>query len=97
MKRFVFWQILIAALLMAPDSQAQSLKDLLNKENIEKAPKTHVAKNTTVEVMKTRKGFFRHACRAGLHARVEFGPSVCGCEECKRGLLYFFLYFFVYQ
>ena len=33
MKRFVFWQILIAALLMAPDSQAQSLKDLLNKEN----------------------------------------------------------------
>lgn len=24
-----------------------------------KAPKTHVAKNTTVEVMKTRKGFFR--------------------------------------
>ena len=37
MKRFVFWQILIAALLMAPDSQAQSLKDLLNKENIEKA------------------------------------------------------------
>jgi len=27
MKRFVFWQILIAALLMAPDSQAQSLKE----------------------------------------------------------------------
>ena len=46
MKRFVFWQILIAALLMAPDSQAQSLKDLLNKENIEKAVNAITGKNT---------------------------------------------------
>ena len=29
-----------------------------------KAPKTHVAKNTTVEVMKTRKGFFRRLADA---------------------------------
>ena len=46
MKRFVFWQILIAALLMAPDSQAQSLKDLLNKENIEKAVNAITGKST---------------------------------------------------
>ena len=29
-----------------------------------KAPKTHVAKNTTIEVMKTRKGFFRRLADA---------------------------------
>ena len=46
MKRFVFWQILIAALLMAPNSQAQSLKDLLNKENIEKAVNAITGKST---------------------------------------------------
>ena len=49
MKRFVFWQILIAALLMAPDSQAQSLKDLLNKENIEKAVNAITGKNPAIE------------------------------------------------
>ena len=30
MKRFVFWHIFVAALLMASNSRAQSLKDLLN-------------------------------------------------------------------
>lgn len=34
MKRFVFAQLLAAALLLASNVQAQSLKDLLNKENI---------------------------------------------------------------
>ncbi len=37
MKKFIFWQLFIAALLMTNPSQAQSLKDLFNKENIEKA------------------------------------------------------------
>lgn len=37
MKKFIFWQLFIAALLMTNHSQAQSLKDLFNKENIEKA------------------------------------------------------------
>lgn len=37
MKKFIFWQLFIAVLLMANNSQAQSLKDLFNKENIEKA------------------------------------------------------------
>ena len=34
MKRFVFAQLLAAALLLASNVQAQSLKDLLNKKNI---------------------------------------------------------------
>ena len=34
MKRFVFAQLLAAALLLASNVQAQSLKDLFNKENI---------------------------------------------------------------
>lgn len=37
MKRFVFWQLFVAALLLAGNSRAQSIKDLFNKENIEKA------------------------------------------------------------
>ncbi|WP_294620175.1 DUF4923 family protein [uncultured Bacteroides sp.] len=36
MKRLLFWHIFVAALLMASSSRAQSLKDLFNKENIEK-------------------------------------------------------------
>ncbi|HBO05842.1 MULTISPECIES: DUF4923 family protein [Bacteroides] len=46
MKRFVFWHIFVAALLMASNSQAQSLKDLLNKENIEKVVSTVTGKST---------------------------------------------------
>lgn len=37
MKRIVFWHILAFALLWSAGSKAQSLKDLFNKENIEKA------------------------------------------------------------
>ena len=37
MKKSVFWQLLVAALLLSTNSQAQSIKDLFNKENIEKA------------------------------------------------------------
>lgn len=37
MKRFVFWQLLVVALLLTSNSHAQSIKDLFNKENIEKA------------------------------------------------------------
>ena len=37
MKRFVFWQLFVAALLLTGNSRAQSIKDLFNKENIEKA------------------------------------------------------------
>ena len=47
MKKIVFWQLFIAALLMATNSQAQSsLKDLFNKENIEKAVNAVTGKNT---------------------------------------------------
>ncbi len=46
MKRFVFWQIFIAALLMTCNSHAQSLKDLFNKENIEKAVNAITGKST---------------------------------------------------
>ena len=37
MKRLVFWQLFVAALLLTGNSHAQSIKDLFNKENIEKA------------------------------------------------------------
>jgi hypothetical protein len=37
MKRLVFWQLFVAALLLTSNSHAQSIKDLFNKENIEKA------------------------------------------------------------
>ena len=41
-----------------------------------KAPKTHVAKNTTVEVMKTRKGFFRRLwSRVSLVAGESVAPG----------------------
>lgn len=48
MKKSVFGQMLVAALLLATASnlQAQSLKDLLNKENIEKAVNAVTGKNT---------------------------------------------------
>lgn len=46
MKKIVFWHIIVAALLMATNSQAQSLKDLFNKENIEKAVNTVTGKST---------------------------------------------------
>lgn len=46
MKRIVFWHIIAAALLMATNSQAQSLKDLFNKENIEKVVNTVTGKST---------------------------------------------------
>lgn len=46
MKKFVFWHIFVAALLMASNSQAQSLKDLFNKENIEKVVNSVTGKST---------------------------------------------------
>lgn len=46
MKKNVFWHIIVAALLMATNSQAQSLKDLFNKENIEKVVNTVTGKST---------------------------------------------------
>ena len=46
MKKIVFWYIIAVALLMATNSQAQSLKDLLNKENIEKVVNTVTGKST---------------------------------------------------
>ena len=48
MKKSVFGQMLVAALLLATSAnlQAQSLKDLLNKGNIEKAVNTLTGKNT---------------------------------------------------
>lgn len=32
MKRLVFWQLFVAALLLTSNSHAQSIKDLFNKE-----------------------------------------------------------------
>lgn len=46
MKKIVFGQLLVAALLLAPGCRAQSLKDLLNKENIEKALNAVTGKQT---------------------------------------------------
>ena len=46
MKKFIFWQLFISALFLATSSQAQSLKDLFNKENIEKAVNAVTGKNT---------------------------------------------------
>ena len=46
MKKFVFWHIFVAALLMTSNSQAQSLKDLFNKENIEKVVNSVTGKST---------------------------------------------------
>ena len=84
MKRFVFWQILIAALLMAPDSQAQSLKDLLNKENIEKAVNAITGKNTaSMEGTWTYTG---HRIRIGQPAAKSrrFGSCQCCREQAER-------------
>lgn len=46
MKRMIFWQLFIAALLMASNSRAQSLKDLFSTENIEKAVNAVTGKST---------------------------------------------------
>lgn len=46
MRKLVFWQLFIAALLMTTDSQAQSLKNLFNKENVEKAVSAVTGKST---------------------------------------------------
>lgn len=50
MKKYLFWQLFIAALLMTTQSRAQSLKDLFNKENIEKAVNAATGK-TKVEMI----------------------------------------------
>ena len=50
MKKFVFWHIFVAALLMTSNSQAQSLKDLFNKENIEKVVNSVTGKSTAMGV-----------------------------------------------
>ena len=47
MKKFVFWHIFVAALLMTSNSQAQSLKDLFNKENIEKVDRKSTRLNSS--------------------------------------------------
>ena len=46
MKRLVFWQLFVAALLLTSNSHAQSIKDLFNKENIEKAVNVVTGKST---------------------------------------------------
>lgn len=46
MKKLIFWHLFVAALFAASNSQAQSLKDLFNKENIEKAVNTITGKST---------------------------------------------------
>lgn len=46
MKKIIFWQLFIAASFLATNSRAQSLKDLFNKENIEKAVNAVTGKNT---------------------------------------------------
>ena len=46
MKRLVFWQLFVAALLLTSNSHAQSIKDLFNKENIEKAVNAVTGKST---------------------------------------------------
>lgn len=46
MRKSIFWQLFIVASFMAANSQAQSLKDLFNKGNIEKAVNAVTGKNT---------------------------------------------------
>ena len=46
MKKIVFFSLLAATLLVAAEGRAQSLSDLLNKENIEKVVNTVTGKNT---------------------------------------------------
>lgn len=46
MKKLVFFSLLAATLLVAAEGRAQSLSDLLNKENIEKVVNTVTGKNT---------------------------------------------------
>lgn len=46
MRRTFFWYIFIATLLLTTNSQAQSLKDLFNKENIEKVVSTVTGKTS---------------------------------------------------
>ncbi|WP_101542577.1 DUF4923 family protein [Bacteroides cutis] len=46
MKRTFFWYIFIATLLLTTNSQAQSLKNLFNKENIEKVVSTVTGKTS---------------------------------------------------
>lgn len=46
MKKFVFGQFVVAVLLLGTNCQAQSLKDLFNKENVEKVVNTVTGKST---------------------------------------------------
>ena len=46
MKKSVFWQLFVAMLLLGSNSQAQSLKDLFNKDNVENIVNTITGKNT---------------------------------------------------
>lgn len=46
MRKLIFWQLFIAALFMTTYTQAQSLKDLFNKEKIEKTVNALTGKNT---------------------------------------------------
>lgn len=46
MKKIIFWHTFVAALLIGSNSQAQSLKDLFNKENIEKVVSAVTGKST---------------------------------------------------
>lgn len=54
MKKMILAQLFVAILLSVPaGSQAQSLKDLFNKENIEKAVNAVTGKSTTVNMVGT--------------------------------------------
>lgn len=52
MKITVFWHVLVAVLLWTTNSQAQSLKDLFNKENIEKVVNV-VTNKTSIDMTGT--------------------------------------------
>ncbi|ADV44505.1 DUF4923 family protein [Bacteroides helcogenes] len=55
MKKIIFWHLFVAALLVANNGQAQSLKDLFSKENLEKAVSTVTGKSTSVNMEGTWK------------------------------------------
>lgn len=50
MKKSIFWQAFLAILLLAPSCQAQSLKDLFSKENVEKVVSAVTGKNTAASM-----------------------------------------------
>ena len=96
MKRLVFWQLFVAALLLTGNSHAQSIKDLFNKENIEKAVNAVTGKSTAdmtgtwsytgsaIEIRIGQPAAESRRCRCRHSRRKETGRTACQSRHQSR-------------